>query len=179
LSNGGEKVNREKKVVLAVLVTLTISLLLTTSMSVVYAKKPEAISGIFIMAGGSFDFYPAGSSDTTIVYINGVGGFSGGISGGFTSEARWVASNYAVPPGSETWINMHIVFTLPMATVTIDSETYYGSLTLLFVGKMSTGGNWVIIGGDGGLADLHGQGTFAPSETYPFIDYEGQLHFAP
>ena len=108
--------NREKKVVLAVLVTLTISLLLTTSMSVVYAKKPEAISGIFIMAGGSFDFYPAG----TIVYINGVGGFSGGISGGFTSEARWVASNYAVPPAPETRINMHIVFTLPMATVTID-----------------------------------------------------------
>lgn len=37
-------------------------------------------------------------------------------------------------------------------------------------------GHWVIIGGTGDLANIHGQGTFeGPSGT---VDYEGQIHFS-
>jgi hypothetical protein len=41
-------------------------------------------------------------------------------------------------------------------------------------------GTWVIISGTGGLADLHGQGTWWHSRTgFTGLEYEGQVHFDP
>ncbi len=41
-------------------------------------------------------------------------------------------------------------------------------------------GTWVIVSGTGGLADLHGQGTFFHTRTgFSGIVYEGQVHFDP
>lgn len=41
-------------------------------------------------------------------------------------------------------------------------------------------GTWVIISGTGGLANLHGQGTWWHSSTgFNGLEYEGQVHFDP
>ena len=57
-----------------------------------------------------------------------------------------------------------------------------GTMVILFVGKknLDTGlwsGKWVILGGTGDLAYLHGKGTWeGPSFN---LDYSGQIHFEP
>jgi hypothetical protein len=61
-----------------------------------------------------------------------------------------------------------------------------GTLELLLVGKMPPGGEWygqwVILGGTGGLANAHGQGTWGGpgigSDPASFW-YSGQVHFDP
>ncbi len=41
-------------------------------------------------------------------------------------------------------------------------------------------GTWVIVSGTGGLADLHGEGTFLHTRTgFSGITYEGGVHFDP
>ncbi|WP_062303900.1 hypothetical protein [Demequina subtropica] len=61
-----------------------------------------------------------------------------------------------------------------------------GTLTMRFVGKMTSTncgpaegatwtGTWTIIDGGGGLADLHGHGTWT-GPAY-FLDYAGKVHF--
>ena len=171
--------NIKKKSLSAILVTLTFSLLLTAVMSVAYAKKPETIEGQFVMTGGEYTPNAAGNSDITIVQIDGKGMFisSGDITGPFTSEARWIAKNYS--PLLQDKVNIHMIFTINLATLHLDSGVYKGTLILMLNGKLTDGGNWVILGGTDDLADLHGQGTFAPSATIPLIDYEGQVHFDP
>ena len=167
--------------IVGIALILLCSAMLTTAISLVYAK-PEKIEGQFFMVSGDLNRDPAGVSDIAVYEITGFATFFGDISGGANSNARWVASDFSGTPTPDSWVNMHIVFTLPSTTVIIDSQEYHGSLTLIFVGKMATGGNWVIISSNGGLAGLHGQGTFTPSSTPsipPLIDYEGQVHFAP
>ncbi len=57
-----------------------------------------------------------------------------------------------------------------------------GTMVILFVGKKNLdiglwSGKWVILGGTGDLAYLHGQGTWeGPSFN---LDYSGQIHFEP
>ena len=69
-------------------------------------------------------------------------------------------------------------------TGTVDGQE--GTLTIKTNGKQESDtcdpspaiwhGRWVIIGGTGDLADLHGNGTFTgPSLD---LDYEGQIHFS-
>jgi hypothetical protein len=47
------------------------------------------------------------------------------------------------------------------------------------IGAWNLEGTWVIIGGTGGLAGLHGQGTWSHTAGIPGLQYEGQVHFDP
>jgi hypothetical protein len=65
-------------------------------------------------------------------------------------------------------------------TGTVNGES--GTMIIKFIGKktgdpMLWSGTWVIISGTGGLANLHGRGTWeGPSFN---LDYSGQIHFEP
>ncbi len=166
-------VKKRTKVSAAVFVMLAVALLLTISMSVAYATPSESISGKWAMTGGTLvDLRPAGNSDVGFVQINGLGFFTGGIFGPFTSEARWTGHNTGLP---DMWSNGHVVITISPAKVM--GKT--GTLLFMFNGKQGEGGNWVIVGGTGALASLHGQGKWSPTGGFPQIAYEGRVHFDP
>jgi len=78
--------------------------------------------------------------------------FTGGIEGPYTSESRWVNHNVGAP---DLRRNVHhAIDTISPATVMGKTGTLYFMLD-----SGPSGGNWVIIGGTGDLAGLHGQGT--------------------
>jgi uncharacterized membrane protein len=167
--------NRKRtKAFSAILVALAVTLLFSMSLSVAYATEPIHISGKILVLGASLTSgKQAGQSDNAIVYLSLNGKFTGSIAGSYTSESRWVYHNYQQ---SDQWISVHAVDTIS-ATVTIDSVQYTGTLFFMINGKAADGGNWVIIGGTGDLANLHGQGTFTPAGVGQ--DYEGQIQFNP
>ena len=147
--------------------------ILTMSMSVAYASPPTTISGKWAMTGvTNIEEKQAGSSNIGFQQIGGLGFFVGGISGPFSSDASWTGHNVDQP---NMWVHGHVVITISPAVVM--GKT--GSLTFMFNGNMGEGGNWVIIGGTGDLAILHGNGNWSPTGGFPQLTYEGQVHFEP
>jgi uncharacterized membrane protein len=168
-------IKKRTKTFSAIFVALAASLLFSMSMSVAYATKSVTVSGQIVVLGFSVSSADmAGQSDNAIVYLSLNGVFTGGITGSYTSESRWVYHNYLQ---SDQWISVHAVDTIS-ATVTIDSVQYSGTLFFMLNGKAAEGGNWVIIGGTDDLANLHGQGTYTPASGNR-QNYEGQIHFDP
>jgi len=168
-------VKKRTKALSAIFVALAAALLLLMSISVAYATKPIPVSGKIIIMGFSVSSADmAGQSDNAIVYLSLNGMFTGSIAGSYTSESRWVYHNYQQ---SDQWISVHAVDTIS-ATITIDSVQYTGTLFFMLNGKGAEGGNWVIIGGTGDLANLHGQGTYTPVSGN-VQNYEGQIQFDP
>lgn len=166
-------IGERRKVLSAILVTLTGALLLTMSMSVAYATPPTIISGQIIITGATiYDTRQAGNSDNVLVNLSLRTRFTGGISGSSTSESRWVRHDVGSP---DPWTNAHGVNTISPATVM--GKT--GTLLWMLNGITPEGGTWVIISGTGDLANLHGQGTWSPSANPNVMNYEGQVHFDP
>ncbi len=94
---------------------------------------------------------------------------TGDIVGSATSEARWVNHNVGTPDLTR---NVHTILTFSPATVAGKTGTIYFMLN-----GATGGGNWVILGGSGELAGLHGQGTFTTNGLA--LNYEGEIHFDP
>lgn len=166
---------------------LVVAFLLTVAMPVAKAKSPAIVEGkIYTTGFSNIEGKPAGKSGNAIVTLNVAARWTGDIAGISTSESRWVWLNY-VPPYGGGPINVHGVNTFTSAAVKIDGVTHTGTLTVLFLGVMEgfssaseMGGSWVIIGGTGDLANLHGQGSWYHAEgAATGSDYTGQIHFDP
>ena len=169
-------IKKRTKALTAMLMALTMALLFSMSISAAYATMPIPVSGKIIVMGASVtSTNVAGQSDNVIVYLSLNGMFTGGIAGSYTSESRWVYHNYEE---SDQWISVHAVDIISPAKVTINSVQYTGMLTFMLNGKSGEGGTWVIIGGTGDLANLHGQGTYTPAGGV-VQNYEGQIQFDP
>jgi hypothetical protein len=171
--HGGEKEMKKKKTLSRMFVILIASILLTMSMSVVNATTSTHISGSHIVSTGVVSPNPAGKSNNAVLLISSTGMYTGGITGSFTGEARWVGHNIGTPELSR---NTHNVVTFSSATV-MDKT---GPLSIMTVGNLE-GGTWVIIGGDGELTDLHGHGTYSATDAMFGVvaNYEGEIHFDP
>lgn len=86
-----------------------------------------------------------------------------------------------LPVFEEGWYKGTVTF-----TGEVDGRT--GTMVIMFVGK-SPGdifvwsGTWRIISGSGGLANIHGGGTWEnadPEGSHPgYVHYAGEMHFAP
>ena len=163
---------RKKRMISAIFVAFAIVVLLSISISVVYATKPIPVSGSINVTGGTvYSIDRAGESDNSVTYLSLKGMFTGDIAGAYTSESRWVNHNVDTP--SELWRNVHAVDTISPATVNGKTGTLY-----LILDSGPGGGSWVIIGGTGDLAGLHGHGTATPAGG-GVVNYEGYIHFDP
>jgi hypothetical protein len=94
---------------------------------------------------------------------------------GSTTKSIWLTHNLFLPvPPADFTINIVEILTF-QGTVLGKSGTFTMAIYLHF--SLAPGyGNWVILGGTGGLAHLHGQGTISSPVPYSYT-YTGQVHF--
>lgn len=172
-----KKLKMRKKTLLEIVATLAIALVLTMSMSVVYATTPETVNGSFTSTRTIYAVRRAGESDNVIIDLSVNALWIGDIAGSSTSDSRWVL-HYLPLPGAKGTANMHGYNTM---SATVDGKS--GILTMLIEGRIDKDfvgdGTWQIISGTDELANLHGQGTWGPSETPGVTAYTGQIHWDP
>lgn len=151
---------------LIVLFSLSVVAMLALPMSTVFAENPIPVSGTF---SAMVIPVPVKFPGTNIIFEHsGVGEWTGDISGNTFGVHRWVAHANGIT-------NVYVELTF--SSVTVMGESKSGTLSMLFLGKI-TGpgigeGTWIIIAGTGDLANLNGRGTWSPGQ------YEGQIHFNP
>lgn len=169
------------KKVLVIVLALAAALL-ALPMSAAYATKPMPVSGMFMLTDtGSTPpiIRQAGESDNQIWVLSGATFvWTGDIEGTCSWEGRWVMHNFGDPEKQRTNTQGHYTI-----EATVDGEE-----GTLYIEARATGGarprphNWVIIGGTGELANLHGRGTFvdnlATPNPFDYL-YSGQVHFDP
>ena len=164
--------------VLVIAVALMAVAMLAVPMSAVYATKPMPVSGTFmVFPDGDLIIRQAGNSHNTIWILSGTTVmWTGDIEGIASYESRWVAHSHDDP--EKFGINTRTLYTIE---ATVDEKC--GTLYIEAIALGPSGPHkWVIIGGTGELANLHGQGTFRDDTTtpYPFdYLYSGQVHFDP
>jgi hypothetical protein len=176
-------VKKRTKALSMIFIALTIALLLSMSMSIAYATTPMQVTWTSVATGISVqDGKIAGESDNRFLDLSLTAMCTGDIAGIYTSDSHWIIHNWitGVPllkqPGP---VNVHAVdyisttFQGKSGTLAIlVNHIYYPSIG-------SSEGTWVIIGGTGELANLHGQGTtFDPPGPGP-TTWTGQVHFDP
>jgi hypothetical protein len=189
--------------------TATVSVLvvvgmLAASLSLASATPSSPVTGAWKPNPATIEFTngrEAGANTFVDVYVKG-NYYTGDIIGAFEQNFKTVAhfeSPEAVenrnpanpaswPVVSFDWTRMVRSFT---GTVKVDGIVYSGGLTIKLeahgLGNTLAGpsgfelsGTWVIMEGTGGLAGLHGQGTWwhTRGSTAGF-EYEGQVHFDP
>jgi len=170
-------VNKINRKILLTLLALVAVLLVAPYVSVVNAKPPTEVSGIAeVDPLNTFplDVLPAGKSDNTIMKLQVTEEWTGDINGvGVSTDSRWVIHNFVPPAGGpDTWVNIYETLTFDDAEVL----GQYGSLVMKVVINGGIG-QWTILSGTDGLANLHGQGKLLLT-TDPY-SYIGQVHFAP
>jgi len=181
--------NKGKKALSAMLVTSTIILLLTMSMSVVYATKPTKISGTWVPTSGITLTGPEHTGGGNHFHgWNNTGRYiTGPIKGNFTQTVTVTMHTgepvfVEEPPLDFLW---RIDRTIHDAIVDGKSGTIVmrlickGSIVMVDDSPVtSLEGTWVIISATDGLAGLHGQGTWWNIPPLR-LGYEGQIHFDP
>jgi len=144
-----------------------IALLFTLPIAVAYASPPIEASGTFSEEPPSITVLRTAGGNTILSWIT-AGSLTGTVSGTLTDNATIVIHN------TGTWDFQGLV----TCSCTVGSQS--GTLFLRYEGKGVAFGpsqaKVVILSGTGGLANLHGQGTFdlpAPGAG----TYSGQFHF--
>ena len=162
----------KRKILLTVL-SLTAIFLGAPCIGLALATPSTTVSGQITVVGSPTRIEAAGESGNLFMDIQGSGVFTGDIEGTFTAGAAWVFHKIGTP---DMRANAHIV---NYVSATVMGKT--GTLTFMLyanTGKMIN--NWVIYGGTGELANLHGQGTYyAVTPGGDTLAYEGQIHFDP
>ena len=160
-----------------------ISVLLAV-MAVMFVGVIPATAGPKTEASGDWTYIPA-ITDVKVagpnVFLFGtdVGTWTGTFTG--TSEEEFVIVCH--PKAGFAFYKGEMTFD---GTVEDEAGLHDGTMVIKTRGKQVTdtcdpspaiwNGRWVIIGGTGGLADVHGHGTFWGGSTD--LDYEGQVHFS-
>ena len=159
-----------RKMLLTPLIVCMVALLPTLWMPVVHATPPITASGTF-----DYEFEITGSREA-----------DGNLFIYATEWETWVGTFdgtavavFRVGMFSEGFWNVWLRSTF---TGTVLGES--GTMVIQLVGKKPEGqdwyGQWVILSGTGGLANLCGQGTWGGpgfGAVGPDIWYEGQIHF--
>jgi hypothetical protein len=165
-------VKKTTKALSAMFVALSAALLLTMSMSVVYATASIPVNGTwYTTIPGSAITEQAGKSDNYIVTISDyTQAWTGDISGTTSYDGRWITH-----VGNPTWVNSRGHYTI--------EATVFGKSGTLYIEGVTNSGNpqpstWRIVGGTDELANLHGEGTFVGPVAGVYT-YTGQVHFDP
>ncbi len=189
-----------KKAAVVAVAILIVAGLLSTSLSLANATPSTPVSGRWVGTPGSAIFSNikiAGGNVFLDVYNKGPyvsGDILGSFEQTFTAVVHYgdpeIAKNIETipipqrPDADFNWIKMERVFTGTVLGVpgglTIRLEAKGYGNTLRGPACYDLEGTWVIISGTGGLANLHGQGTWWHSKTgFTGLEYEGQVHFDP
>ena len=160
-----------KKVLLTL---LTVCMVLPMASLPVYATPPTEVSGIFDVDVTVTGIRNAGP--TLFIYGTDEEWWQGGLDG-YVAETEWVVRAYA--SGRATFRSRYV-----FEGTVLGSET--GTMEMQLLGQQSAPGEWwygtwEILGGTGGLANVHGQGVWwGPGMgNDPDHWYEGQVHFDP
>jgi len=143
------------------------------------AEPPEEASGEWAYAPDLGGITSRTAGNTTFLYGTEVSTFTGTIVG--TSNDDWVVVCHQKGPESVmTSIRLTVEFTGEVAG-------RVGSFTMKASGKQDSTvcapvgatwyGKWVIIGGTGELADLHGNGEWTGPDNIFKWGYTGKIHF--
>lgn len=159
-----------KKVVVALML---VCMVLPMAFLPAYATPPTRVSGIFDIEVTIEDMRVDGTD--LFFYGTDEEWWQEDIEG-YVPETEWVVRVDA--SGSATYKSRFV-----FEGTVLDSEP--GTMEMQLVGKQAPGedwyGTWVILGGDGGLAGVHGQGVWwGPGMGHdPDHWYEGKIHFDP
>lgn len=152
------------------LITFLIVLLLVTLAVPAHAGPPENASGLWVYEPTVVDIKEAGGN--TFFYTTEVGIWTGTFEGDSTEVGVvvWHSAGFNSYKGTVSFVG------------SVDGKS--GTLTMLAVGKKPDRqpgteweGTWVILGGTGDLANLHGQGVWWGASRN--INYTGNVHFDP
>ena len=140
-----------------------------------YAESPVEVEADFVYSPTCYD--ERWASDNQFLYCTDTAEWTGDFVGDSSEEY------IAVLHGSEGNFVFDTAFYKGTAIFTGEVAGREGTLEILFVGKSLADindwtGTWRIISGDGGLANLHGKGTFYNNGPLD-IHIDGQIHFAP
>ena len=165
--------NQINKKILGITVALMAVAMLVLSMSVVYATKPDTITGgLEMKLPMVVERRDAGKSNNKIaIYTDSPVKVTGGMEGEGGYTAKWLMK--FDPP-----------FPFPVSTV--DNGVYLLDVTIdgkrgeLKVG-IKENMKLIIVGGTGGLKNLHGTGqlTYIPGTFYLKYTYSLDIHFNP
>lgn len=169
----GEEVRMKRSIILFSLLILTVgSIALPAS-----AENPSPASGTWdyeITAPPEMRF----AGPNVFIYGQDQGTWAGTLNG-FSQEEFVVVCH---PEAGFSYYAGEMTF---VGTVIDDGVEREGEMVIKTNGKQYSdtcdpsdaqwNGHWVIIGGSGGLEDVHGQGTFSGPSFHLF--YDGQVHF--
>jgi len=166
-----------RKMLSAALIVCMVALLSTLSISAVHATKPTQGNGWFDSSiPDTTESWIAGGN--IIMHMQGGGGYLFGTFGGTVGE-KWIHDEWDV------WHLTTGIWTFKGVWDTPDGVTvdgFSGTVHVSYWGTVdATGafqGQWVIISGTGGLANLRGVGTMWVDE-YGVARYTVQYHFDP
>lgn len=157
----------------ALLALLLVCAVLPLAFLPVYATPPTDVSGIFDLIEVTYTrFQTAGPN--TFIYGTDVEEWQGGLDG--EGQTEWVVG---VVGGVMTFSSIGV-----FEGTVLGSD--FGTMEYRLTGQIPPGGTewygqWVILGGTGGLANVHGQGVWwGPGYgNEPDHWYSGQVHFDP
>ena len=160
-----------------IFVSLLVVAMLTLTMSEAFATKSETVT-----AQRAMKYPPMPTRVERDV------GKSGDVIANTVAEHKWTGDivgicdtdamrHYHYSPDGSVWINVRAVDTFSEATVMGKTGGLTIRLNMVVDVTETYTGTWVIIGGTGELANLHGQGTVSGPKTA--VGYSGQVHFDP
>jgi hypothetical protein len=140
-------------------------------MAVAYADEPTPVSGTRERVGPFTNVTIQEVGGNTIITRDATQVWSGGISG--TAQVHVTQFNH---PNGEFTLQSSATCTCTVDGVTgilyVNSQGHSDPNSRIFLGT------WTIVGGEGDLAALRGQGTQSQVPPAPVL-YEGSVHFEP
>jgi hypothetical protein len=146
--------------------------ILPMSLAVVYATKPTSAAGNFVVTSWAITSVRTANGNTFMNFAN-----TETLTGTFVGTSTSAISVIVHPSGD---FNVEHIMTF---TGTVDGKS--GTMIIKFEAKGTGFGygapvsaQWVIQKGTGGLAGIHGTGTFEGNALIGGA-YSGQIHFSP